>query len=225
MPASPLNSFHLKSFICYVIGHRSSAQKLKEVTMLQPEVVRAGSYAKLHCTFKGDDIDVQYISWTKCLPDGQRMLVYEYSLCPEEDRAYGDLAGRGQGQVTEPVGSNGYAPTAHTRPRRLPTVSSKLPRDMDSSSVFTSFSGNRSAYIYSADVDVYHSKKVGEGSAILKISDVMLKDEGTYECLVKVIDVAPLSDVKLQTVVGKHNTLSHEQNSLSQQGLQQPLLY
>ena len=56
--------------------------------------VRAGGTARFRCSFVGDNITVQYVSWTKFNTNGKRTFVYEYSQHPPLARAYHDFIGR-----------------------------------------------------------------------------------------------------------------------------------
>jgi hypothetical protein len=58
---------------------------------------------RLWCYFNTrSDFQLQYITWTKIMSDGQRQFVYEYDRCAVSDRAYGSLAGRARLTVVEP---------------------------------------------------------------------------------------------------------------------------
>lgn len=56
--------------------------------------VRSGSIARFRCSYVGENVTIQYVSWTKIGNDARRMFVYEYSEHPPINKAYHDFIGR-----------------------------------------------------------------------------------------------------------------------------------
>ena len=72
----------------------AGGQQLLQVQIQDAAPVRLGSTARFRCTYLGDNITVQYVSWVKLGEDGERTFVYEYSEYPPINQAYNDWKGR-----------------------------------------------------------------------------------------------------------------------------------
>ncbi len=72
----------------------TQTQRLYQVRLDHMSPVRVTSTAHFRCSYVGDNITVQYVSWNKVAHDGKRSYVYEYSDRPHVAKAYNSFVGR-----------------------------------------------------------------------------------------------------------------------------------
>ena len=102
-----------------------NAQVLYQVHAEQIPPVRVGTTARLRCSFVGDNITMQYVSWTKLDHTGRRNFVYEYSEHPPLARAYNDFIGRAAISNAD-MNDNRYSHLKRPRRRGAATGSEKM---------------------------------------------------------------------------------------------------
>jgi hypothetical protein len=68
---------------------------------------------------------------------------------------------------------------------------------------FVVYNANASSYIYTSDVTIGQTLRVGHGSLSLLIHSARLTDDGVYECTVKSKDGPPLSHARPVNVIGQ----------------------
>jgi hypothetical protein len=90
-------------FFLLLILITGSHQLQQVVVDVTPEYVLLHAPLKLTCTFGGDDVDLQYVTWSRVLRDGRRTFVFEYDKVTNTSRAYNGYDGRLTYQLEEPV--------------------------------------------------------------------------------------------------------------------------
>lgn len=81
-----------------------AGQALQEVVVeVTSENVLLHSPLKLTCIFRGGDVDIQYVTWSRVQPDKRRTFVFEYDKTTNTTRAYNGYDGRISYQINEPV--------------------------------------------------------------------------------------------------------------------------
>ncbi len=196
---------------------RLSQQKLETVTVSAPtDGSRLTSSATVVCDFRGDNVNLEYIAWTKITGSGERQFVFSYNPCTDENASFGDLYGRATTDVIEPIGSNGFAPDVPdlddvADPKSIARgvesendVGTKEEEEQEEEEedafMATSLKEKSSVRYHSV---AGRTVKVGGGRAALLITSVKLSDEAQYECLVKANGGPALSDVTQLSVFGR----------------------
>lgn len=152
--------------------------------------IRIDTNARVTCFFSGQNLQIQYIIWTKHYIGGGKVFVYGYDSCLNENSGYNDLAARSILDVVNPKD-----PETPKSPNQADPNSDER---LSNSTVPYAAGGILSQENQNGGSSVYQN-----GSATLTIFGTALGDEARYECLVKVVGYPALSSEQLLTVVGE----------------------
>ena len=78
------------------------ASDIQQVHISPVSSVRLHSNAQLVCVFRGNDLELQHVTWTKEFVGGGSQFVYSYDACAREDRGFGALRDRAVLDIAKP---------------------------------------------------------------------------------------------------------------------------
>ena len=79
--------------------------QITEVSVQPHTSPAVGSKIQLQCSFTGNQLLLQQITWSRIYANGTTSFVYEYDACVGSSKAYNELAGRATLSVLKPMES------------------------------------------------------------------------------------------------------------------------